>query len=79
MQRDDIAVYRDRSPVPPHPRSEPNLPTPLARFSESQARPATVETPPSQRGAAMIKYFLAWLLGVPAGILVLIYLFTHFF
>ena len=27
----------------------------------------------------MGKYFLAWLLGVPAGLLVLIYLFTHIF
>ena len=29
----------------------------------------------------MIKYFVAWLLGVPAGILILIliYLFTHLF
>jgi hypothetical protein len=25
----------------------------------------------------MGKYFLAWILGVPAGILVLVYLFTH--
>jgi hypothetical protein len=25
----------------------------------------------------MGKYFLAWLLGVPAGVLVLVYLFTH--
>jgi len=25
------------------------------------------------------KYFLAWLLGVPAGLLILIYLFTHLF
>jgi len=27
----------------------------------------------------MGKYFLAWLLGVPAGLLILIYLFTHLF
>jgi hypothetical protein len=27
----------------------------------------------------MGKYFLAWLLGVPASLLVLIYLFTHIF
>ncbi len=27
----------------------------------------------------MGKYFLAWLLGVPAGLLVLIYLFMHVF
>jgi len=25
----------------------------------------------------MGKYFLAWLLGVPAGLLVLVYVFTH--
>jgi len=27
----------------------------------------------------MGKYFLAWLLGVPAGLLILIYLFMHLF
>jgi hypothetical protein len=27
----------------------------------------------------MGKYFIAWLLGVPAGLLVLIYVFTHVF
>jgi len=27
---------------------------------------------------AMGKYFIAWLLGVPAGLLILIYLFAHF-
>lgn len=27
----------------------------------------------------MGKYFLGWLLGVPAGLLILIYLFMHFF
>jgi len=27
----------------------------------------------------MGKYFIAWLLGVPASLLVLIYLFTHIF
>jgi len=27
----------------------------------------------------MGKYFIAWLLGVPAGLLVLIYAFTHIF
>jgi len=27
----------------------------------------------------MGKYFLAWLLGVPAGLLILIYLFFHLF
>jgi hypothetical protein len=31
------------------------------------------------RGAHMGKYFLAWLLGVPAGLLILIYLFMHLF
>jgi hypothetical protein len=30
---------------------------------------------PGERG--MGKYFIAWLLGVPAGLLILIYLFTH--
>jgi hypothetical protein len=29
------------------------------------------------RESDMGKYFIAWLLGVPAGLLVLIYLFTH--
>jgi len=27
----------------------------------------------------MGKYFIAWLLGVPAGLLLLIYVFTHLF
>jgi len=27
----------------------------------------------------MGKYFLAWILGVPAGLLLLIYVFTHLF
>lgn len=27
----------------------------------------------------MGKYFIAWLLGVPAGLLILIYVFTHVF
>jgi len=27
----------------------------------------------------MFKYVIAWLLGVPAGLLVLIYIFTHLF
>jgi len=27
----------------------------------------------------MGKYFIAWLLGVPAGLLILIYLFSHLF
>jgi len=27
----------------------------------------------------MFKYVLAWLLGVPAGLLILIYIFTHLF
>jgi len=27
----------------------------------------------------MFKYVVAWLLGVPAGLLVLVYLFTHLF
>ena len=28
---------------------------------------------------SMGKYFLAWLLGVPAGLLILVYLFVHLF
>ena len=31
----------------------------------------------TSRESDMGKYFIAWLLGVPAGLLVLIYLFTH--
>jgi hypothetical protein len=27
----------------------------------------------------MGKYFIAWLLGIPAGLLILIYVFTHLF
>ena len=38
---------------------------------------------PRARAAAtgddMFKYVFAWLLGVPAGLLILIYLFTHLF
>lgn len=30
-------------------------------------------------GFTMGKYFIGWLLGVPAGLLVLIYVFTHVF
>jgi hypothetical protein len=30
-------------------------------------------------GGCMGKYFIAWLLGIPASLLVLIYLFTHIF
>jgi hypothetical protein len=29
--------------------------------------------------SVMGKYFLGWLLGVPAGLLILIYIFFHFF
>ncbi len=32
-----------------------------------------------ERRPDMGKYFIAWLLGVPAGLLVLIYVFTHLF
>jgi|GEM_PF-5379221 hypothetical protein len=46
-----------------------------------------IQVPPSAFCGSVIdimedhmgKYFLAWLLGVPAGLLVLIYLFTHIF
>jgi len=31
----------------------------------------------NQGEGKMGKYFIAWLLGVPAGLLVLVYLFTH--
>jgi len=36
-------------------------------------------SPPFECGQenVMGKYFLAWILGVPAGLLLLIYLFTH--
>lgn len=30
-------------------------------------------------GDDMFKYAIAWLLGVPAGLLILIYIFTHLF
>jgi len=30
-------------------------------------------------GSDMGKYFIAWLLGVPAGLLLLVYVFTHLF
>jgi hypothetical protein len=32
-----------------------------------------------RRNKRMGKYFIAWLLGVPAGLLILIYLFSHLF
>jgi len=34
---------------------------------------------PQTSESVMGKYFLAWLLGVPGGILLLIFLFTHVF
>jgi len=34
---------------------------------------------PTTQENVMGKYFLAWLLGVPGGILLLIFLFTHVF
>ena len=34
---------------------------------------------PSNGKHRMFKYVLAWLLGVPAGLLLLIYIFTHLF
>jgi hypothetical protein len=38
---------------------------------------ASLERLPCHRRMRMGKYLLAWLLGVPAGLLVLVYLFTH--
>jgi hypothetical protein len=36
--------------------------------------------PPLSEGVqGMGKYFIAWLLGVPAGLLILIYIFSHLF
>jgi hypothetical protein len=32
-----------------------------------------------RRNTRMGKYFIAWLLGVPAGLLILIYIFSHLF
>ena len=40
-------------------------------------RPHTLTNPMEER--VMGKYFIAWLLGVPAGLLILIYVFTHLF
>ncbi len=42
-------------------------------------RYATPLSNPTNQENVMGKYFLAWILGVPAGILVLVYLFTHLF
>ncbi len=42
-----------------------------------QAAPLQSET--CNGGFDMGKYFIAWLLGVPAGLLILIYVFTHLF
>jgi len=45
--------------------------------------PARAAPPPSLSHETeerdMGKYFIAWLLGVPAGLLILIYVFTHVF
>ena len=35
--------------------------------------------PTAPRRYRMFKYVIAWLLGVPAGLLLLIYVFTHLF
>lgn len=45
----------------------------------NQSREAANRRFPTLEGTIMGKYFLAWLLGVPAGLLILIYLFTHLF
>jgi hypothetical protein len=37
----------------------------------------TMDTSRAERSTVMGKYFLAWILGVPALVLVLIYLFFH--
>jgi len=37
------------------------------------------DIPANPKENVMGKYFLAWLLGVPGGILLLIFLFTHVF
>jgi hypothetical protein len=33
--------------------------------------------PSTEEDMTMLKYLIAWLLGVPLGVLILIYLFTH--
>ena len=47
-----------------------------AGADQRRARSSTT-TEMEERG--MGKYFIAWLLGVPAGLLILIYVFTHLF
>ncbi|HEY6940783.1 hypothetical protein [Dokdonella sp.] len=41
--------------------------------------PGGLAPPAPSREIHMFKYVIAWLLGVPAGLLVLIYVFTHLF
>jgi len=43
------------------------------------AAAAALAHPHSMEERGMGKYFIAWLLGVPAGLLILIYVFTHLF
>ncbi|MBA8889152.1 hypothetical protein FHW12_003395 [Dokdonella fugitiva] len=42
-------------------------------------RAASCRAHPKPWRYCMFKYVIAWLLGVPAGLLVLIYIFTHLF
>ena len=54
-------------------------PSARVRSSPGLERSPTVRASIRRRSRSMGKYFLAWLLGVPAGVLVLIYVFTHLF
>ena len=48
-----------------------------ALFSVLRLKPASIDGHHNDKEHAMGKYFLAWLLGVPALVLVLIYFFMH--
>jgi len=50
----------------------------LDHWRRAQSRAAS-RPPSSGEENVMGKYFIAWILGVPAGLLLLIYLFTHLF
>lgn len=45
--------------------------------SSARGGPARDANPPPSQGVIMAKYLVAWLLGVPAFVLVLLYLFFH--
>jgi hypothetical protein len=79
LAADDHIPLAERAPVraPAHSRS--SLPC-LPKLIPTSLQPAGRCTRLFQaEDRDMGKYFIAWLLGVPAGLLLLIYVFTHLF